>query len=183
MPKDDGRVVVSNEYWAALVPWWAKWPFEILCESFNYKKCCNLTKYPVLPYHRHIESIDQLSPTERKSFSELLSQITRRYDNLFQCSFPYSMGIHQRPIPASMQNNSSNASQSAEDESNYAHLHLHFEPPLLRSATVKKFLVGFVFKYGFDNEIRCLRFFQIRINGRGSAGSHPRAGCCTPEGM
>jgi len=153
MPKDSGRVVISNEHWAALVPWWAKWPFEILRRFFSRKECqCyNLTKYLVLPYNRHIESIDRLSPAERKSFSELLSRITRRYDNLFQCSFPYSMGIHQRPIPL---NSSSNASQSTEDESNYAHLHLHFEPPLLRGATVKKFQVGSVLKYSFSNEIR-----------------------------
>jgi UDPglucose--hexose-1-phosphate uridylyltransferase len=100
----------------------------------------------VLPYHRHVESIDQLDQPEKKSFSEILARLTKRYDNLFRCSFPYSMGIHQRPVPAASltQTSSTGASQSTDDESNYAHLHLHFEPPLLRSATVKKFLVGYV---------------------------------------
>ena len=61
----------------------------------------------------------------------------KRYDNLFQCSFAYSMGIHQRPVPL-------RAGQSA-DEENVAHLHLHFAPPLLRSASIRKFLVGYVY--------------------------------------
>jgi len=126
LPKDDGRLVLSNEYWVALVPWWATWPFEIL----------------LLPYHRHVESIDQLNSEEKKGFSEILSRITKCYDNLFRCSFPYSMGIHQRPVPA-MASTQSDVSQSADDESNYAHLHLHFEPPLLRGATVKKFFAGY----------------------------------------
>ncbi|VDB93789.1 unnamed protein product [Peniophora sp. CBMAI 1063] len=108
----EGRVVVKNEHWVALVPWWATWPFEIL----------------LLPYHRHITSIDTLSANEKKTFADILSRVTKRYDNLFSTSFAYSMGIHQSSTPGS------------NDE---AHLHLHFAPPLLRSATVRKFLVGF----------------------------------------
>lgn len=71
------------------------------------------------------------------SFAQVLSIMTKRYDNLFSCSFAYSMGVHQRPTPP----------QDAtvledQDELNIAHLHLHFSPPLLRSASVRKFLVG-----------------------------------------
>lgn len=140
---DDGRVVITNNYWAALVPWWAMWPFEILGRSLGSSDGFkNLTYiYSVLPYCRHVESIDQLDPAEKAGLSDILSRITKRYDNLFRSSFPYTMGIHQRPVPAafSVQNTVCDATQ---DENNYAHLHLHFEPPLLRSATVKKFPAG-----------------------------------------
>ncbi|KAF9070332.1 putative GAL7-UDP-glucose--hexose-1-phosphate uridylyltransferase [Rhodocollybia butyracea] len=112
------RVVVKNEQWVAVVPWWAYWPFEIL----------------LLPYHRHIPSISHLTSEEKTSFADILSKVTKRYDNLFSCSFPYSMGIHQRPIPLSLPEET--------DEDDIVHLHLHFSPPLLRSATVKKFMAG-----------------------------------------
>lgn len=90
----------------------------------------------VTPYRRHIPSILQLTPQEKITFATILSQIAKRYDNLFSCSFAYSMGIHQLPTPA--------ASTSAGDEYADIHLHLHFYPPLLRSASVRKFLVGYV---------------------------------------
>ncbi|KAJ3990099.1 galactose-1-phosphate uridyl transferase [Lentinula detonsa] len=112
------RVVVKNNHWVAVVPWWAYWPFEIL----------------LLPYRRHIPSIFHLTPDEKTAFADILSKVTKRYDNLFSCSFAYSMGIHQRPIPLS--------SPEETDEDDIAHLHLHFSPPLLRSATVKKFMAG-----------------------------------------
>ncbi|THV08086.1 galactose-1-phosphate uridyl transferase [Dendrothele bispora CBS 962.96] len=112
------RVVVKNQHWVALVPWWATWPFEIL----------------LLPYHRHIPSIFHLTPEENLSFASIISKITIRYDNLFLCSFAYSMGIHQRPVPL--------ASPEDTDEHDVCHLHLHFDPPLLRSASVKKFIAG-----------------------------------------
>jgi len=118
---ETGRVVVKNDHFVALVPWWAIWPFEIL----------------LLPYARHIPSITDLTPDEKVAFADILSKITKRYDNLFSCSFAYSMGIHQRPVPRT-------ATDAAEDdEADVAHLHLHFNPPLLRSASVRKFLVGF----------------------------------------
>ncbi|OSD02752.1 galactose-1-phosphate uridylyltransferase [Trametes coccinea BRFM310] len=120
--QDEGRVVLKNEHWVALVPWWAIWPFEIM----------------LLPYKRHIPSIVHLTPEEKASFAEILSRLTIRYDNLFSCSFAYSMGIHQRPVPPK-----SDAVPEDQDEENLAHLHLHFAPPLLRSASVRKFLVGF----------------------------------------
>lgn len=119
LAQDEGRVVYKNEHWVGLVPWWAVWPFEIL----------------MLPYKRHIPSILELTAEEKMAWADCLSSITKRYDNLFQCSFAYSMGIHQRPVPLK-------PGQSA-DEENVAHLHLHFAPPLLRSASIRKFLVGF----------------------------------------
>ncbi|EJU05696.1 galactose-1-phosphate uridylyltransferase [Dacryopinax primogenitus] len=110
------RVVLEEGPWVALVPWWAVWPFEVM----------------LLPTHRHISSLLDLTPDERTSLSTAISRLTKRYDNLFSCSFAYSMGVHQRPTPMQL-----------DDEGEAAHLHLHFDPPLLRSATVKKFLVGF----------------------------------------
>ncbi|KAI0798121.1 putative GAL7-UDP-glucose--hexose-1-phosphate uridylyltransferase [Abortiporus biennis] len=118
--QDEGRVVVKNDHWVALVPWWAVWPFEIL----------------LLPYKRHIESILDLDGAEKSAFADILSKVTKRYDNLFSCSFAYSMGIHQRPTPKP-------ASPESDEINDYAHLHLHFAPPLLRSASIRKFLVGF----------------------------------------
>ncbi|THG99045.1 hypothetical protein EW026_g3240 [Hermanssonia centrifuga] len=124
VPHDTGRVVFKNEHWVALVPWWAIWPFEIL----------------LLPYKRHVPSISHLTANEKDSFAQILSNVTKRYDNLFSCSFAYSMGIHQRPVPRP---ESAALISDEEDEENVAHLHLHFAPPLLRSASVRKFLVGF----------------------------------------
>jgi len=118
LKQTNGRIVLQNDHWVALVPWWAVWPFEIL----------------LLPFRRHIPSIDRLTDSEKTAFAEILAKLTVRYDNLFKCSFAYSMGIHQRPIPAP---------DASEDEGDLAHLHVHFDPPLLRSSTVRKFLVGF----------------------------------------
>ncbi|PFH49881.1 hypothetical protein AMATHDRAFT_146600 [Amanita thiersii Skay4041] len=121
---DQNRIVVQNEHWLALVPWWATWPFEIL----------------VISYRRHIPSISELTEAEKHTFAEIISAVTIRYDNLFSCSFPYSMGIHQRPIPHSREQE---RQQEEDDTNDVAHLHVHFLPPLLRSANIRKFLVGF----------------------------------------
>jgi UDPglucose--hexose-1-phosphate uridylyltransferase len=106
------RIVFENEHFVVLVPFWAVWPFETMVAS-----------------KRHVTALDELSEAERDSLAEALRRITTRYDNLFQVSFPYSMGFHQRPT----------------DGQPYPEwdLHLHFYPPLLRSATVRKFLVGY----------------------------------------
>lgn len=122
VPEDQGRIVVRNKHFVALVPWWAVWPFETL----------------VLPYHRHVPSLAHLTDEEKLSLADVLSRVTKRYDNLFCCPFAYSMGIHQRPLPPREED-----LQNTDDEDNIAHLHLHFFPPLLRSASVRKFLVGF----------------------------------------
>ena len=89
----------------------------------------------MLPYKRHIPSLLELGPEEKAAFAELLGSVTKRYDNLFACSFAYSMGLHQRPVPPRA------GSDTGDDD--VAHLHLHFSPPLLRSASVRKFLVGY----------------------------------------
>ncbi|KAI0736493.1 HIT-like domain-containing protein [Fomitopsis betulina] len=116
--ESEGRVVVKNEHFVALVPWWAIWPFELM----------------LLPYARHIPSITDFTPEEKSAFASILSKITKRYDNLFSCSFAYSMGMHQRPVPRKAND---------PEDVDVAHFHLHFDPPLLRSASVRKFLVGF----------------------------------------
>jgi UDPglucose--hexose-1-phosphate uridylyltransferase len=84
-----------------------------------------------MPYKRHILSLAHLCEGEVISFAAILSEVTVRYDNLFSTSFAYSMGIHQLPT------------LRASGEYSDAQLHLHFTPPLLRSASVRKFLVGF----------------------------------------
>ncbi len=110
--KDGARLVCGNQHWQALVPFWAVWPFETM----------------LLP-HRRVSSLAALDPAERDALADLLRRLTVRYDNLFRCSFPYSMGWHGVP---------------ADDaEHPYARLHAVCFPPLLRSASVKKFLVGY----------------------------------------
>lgn len=82
----------------------------------------------VLPLQHH-RSLPGLTAIERVALADILQRLTTRYDNLFKTSFPYSMGWHQAPADG----------RSHEEW----HLHAHFYPPLLRSATVKKFMVGF----------------------------------------
>jgi UDPglucose--hexose-1-phosphate uridylyltransferase len=78
--------------------------------------------------HRHLATIDALDNVERDALADVLKRLTTRYDNLFETPFPYSMGVHQQPM---------------RDTGHDWHLHLHFYPPLLRSATIRKFMVGF----------------------------------------
>jgi len=106
------RIIAENAYFAALVPFWAIWPFEVM----------------LLP-KRHLDALPALDSVERQALADLLRRVATRFDNLFASSFPYSMGWHQAPTDG-----------FAHDE---WHCHLHFYPPLLRSATVKKFMVGF----------------------------------------
>jgi len=106
------RIVFENEHFMALVPWWATWPFEVLLVS-----------------RRHLGAMPELSGNERDGLADALKRLTTRYDNLFETSFPYTMGFHQSPVGG-----------GAHPE---WHFHAHFYPPLLRSATVRKFMVGF----------------------------------------
>ncbi len=106
------RVVLENTHFVALVPFWAVWPFEVL-----------------LIAKQHLGDISALDPPQRTSLAEILKGLTTRYDNLFEISFPYSMGFHQAPTDG-----------QAHSE---WHLHAHFYPPLLRSATIRKFMVGY----------------------------------------
>ena len=106
------RVICANQQFVALVPFWAVWPFEAL----------------VLP-RRHRGALPDLDEAERDGLADVLRELTRRYDRLFDITFPYSMGFHQRPT----------------DGAAYPawHLHAHFYPPLLRSASIRKFMVGY----------------------------------------
>jgi UDPglucose--hexose-1-phosphate uridylyltransferase len=106
------RIVFSNDAFVALVPFWAVWPFETM----------------ILP-RRHVRSLPEFQRAERTALADMLRRMGIRFDNLFRTSFPYSMGIHQKPTDG--------ASHDA------WHLHLHYFPPLLRSATVRKFMVGY----------------------------------------
>lgn len=110
--KSGERVVLENQDWVVLVPYWATWPFETL----------------LLP-KKSIQSMQAMSERQQWNLANILKCILTRYDNLFEVPFPYSMGWHQAP-----NNNRDNS---------HWHLHAHFYPPLLRSATVKKFLVGY----------------------------------------
>jgi UDPglucose--hexose-1-phosphate uridylyltransferase len=106
------RLVCANDGFYAIVPFWAIWPFEIMLIS-----------------KEHLTGLDKLSNQQRTALADILKRVTTRYDNLFEVSFPYSMGFHQRPTDG-----------QAHPE---WHLHLHFYPPLLRSATIRKFMVGY----------------------------------------
>ena len=88
---------------------------------------------------RHVTGLDMLDDAERNALAGILKRITTRYDNLFKTSFPYTMGFHQRPT----------------DGGNHegVHLHAHFYPPLLRSATVRKFMVGYEMLGGPQRDI------------------------------
>jgi UDPglucose--hexose-1-phosphate uridylyltransferase len=106
------RIIFQNDHFAALVPWWAVWPFEVLLLS-----------------RRHLGAMPELNDEERDALADALRRLSTRFDNLFQASFPYTMGFHQSPTD-----------RQAHPE---GHFHAHFYPPLLRSASVRKFMVGF----------------------------------------
>ena len=106
------RILFSNDHFTALVPFWAVWPFEVLVSA-----------------HRASASLKELSAVEISALAEVFKQVTIRYDNLFEISFPYSMGFHQAPA-------------DGQPHPEWT-LHAHFYPPLLRSATVRKFMVGY----------------------------------------
>lgn len=108
----ESRILVQNNSFVALVPFWAVWPFETMIVS-----------------KRPVQNILKLDNKERADLAEIYKKLTIMYDNLFETSFAYSAGIHQAPT----------------DGKDYPewHLHIHFYPPLLRSATVKKFMVGY----------------------------------------
>ncbi len=106
------RIVLENDHFVVVVPFWAIWPFETLLLS-----------------KRHLGNLLELSEAEKDALADILKRITIRYDNLFRVSFPYSAGLHQTPTDGRPHPE--------------WHFHMHFYPPLLRSATVKKFMVGY----------------------------------------
>jgi UDPglucose--hexose-1-phosphate uridylyltransferase len=105
------RIVIENEHWVVLVPYWAYWPFETL----------------ILP-RRHVRHIPDLTPDERDALSDILKRLLTRYDNLFETEFPYRSGWHGAPSTGDNQ---------------HWQLHIHYYPPLLRGATVQKFLASY----------------------------------------
>lgn len=106
------RSVVETEFWVAIVPYWAAWPFETL----------------LLPRFA-IKRLPDLDSRQREDLSRALLQLLARYDGLFGCSFPYSMGWHGAPF--------------GQIDADHWQLHAHFYPPLLRSAHIRKFMVGY----------------------------------------
>ncbi len=116
------RMVVENAHFAAVVPFWAVWPFEVL-----------------LLARQHTRDIGSLDPATRNALADIVKQLTTRYDNLFETAFPYSMGFHQSPTDG-----------EAHPE---WHLHAHFYPPLLRSASIRKFMVGYEMLAGPQRDI------------------------------
>ncbi|SMY24618.1 unnamed protein product [Zymoseptoria tritici ST99CH_1A5] len=108
------RTVYENESFWAGCPWWATWPFEIMVIA-----------------KAHRRALVDFSQREKEDLAETIAEVTRRYDNLFETNFPYSMGLHQAPL------------SGTDEEIEASHFHIHFYPPLLRSATVRKFLVGY----------------------------------------
>jgi UDPglucose--hexose-1-phosphate uridylyltransferase len=106
------RIVLENEHFVALIPFWAVWPYETMIVS-----------------KRHFQNLLQLTSDEKHAYAQILKKLTAKYDNLFEISFPYSAGIHQAPVN--------------DGDHREWHWHMHFYPPLLRSATVKKFMVGY----------------------------------------
>ena len=110
--KEKERVVVENDDFVVIVPFWAVWPFETIIIS-----------------RRHFKDLIAFREDEKNSFADILKKISVVYDKVFNVSFPYSAGIHQAPTDGG--------------EHSDWHFHYHFYPPLLRSATVKKFMVGY----------------------------------------
>ncbi|KAL5481953.1 hypothetical protein EMCRGX_G022229 [Ephydatia muelleri] len=111
------RLVEENEHWVVVVPFWALWPYETL----------------LLP-RRHVLRLPDLTDKERDSLADIMKRLVTKYDNLFECSFPYSMGWHGAPTGGAY-----------EEEGGHPWWQLHalYYPPLLRSASVKKFMVGY----------------------------------------
>ncbi|CAD6909203.1 unnamed protein product [Tilletia controversa] len=145
-PQISSRILHTNAHFLALVPYWAIWPYEVL----------------ILPTQRQMASLVEMSAIEQEALAEVLGWVTKALDNLFRCSFPYSMGIHQRPVPLGLLEDGKvqvlgegegeggesvrpwlEGGDEAVELGQYAQFHIHFYPPLLRSATVRKFLVGF----------------------------------------
>jgi UDPglucose--hexose-1-phosphate uridylyltransferase len=110
---DGPRLVEATDRWLAIVPFWAVWPFETLL-------------VPRGPVAR----LPDLDDTQRDDLAAVLGRLVRRYDRLFDVPFPYSMGWHGAPYDP----------DAATDA---WLLHAHVYPPLLRSATVRKFMVGY----------------------------------------
>ena len=109
------RVVVESDHWIVLVPYWALWPYETM----------------LMP-KRHVPRLSDLTADEQVDLGAVMRQLLIKYDNVFNTSFPYSMGWHGAPT-----------GDMANDDCSHWQLHALYYPPLVRSATVKKFMVGY----------------------------------------
>ncbi|KAK1127517.1 hypothetical protein K0M31_004051 [Melipona bicolor] len=109
------RIVLENRDWVVLVPFWAVWPYETM----------------VLP-KKQISRMQDLSESQQESLAATMKILCTKYDNLFHCSFPYSMGWHGAPT-----------GPYVKQDYPYWTFHGIYLPPLLRSATVKKHMVGY----------------------------------------
>ncbi|MBA2720413.1 MAG: UDP-glucose--hexose-1-phosphate uridylyltransferase [Chloroflexi bacterium] len=120
------RVVVDNADWLIVVPFWAGWPFETLI----------LAKQPA-------GRLADLGNEARDTLAAALVELLVRYDNLFEVDFPYSLGWHQLPFaPGPDASRPPAAEETAGADASWR-LHGHVYPPLLRSASVRKFMVGY----------------------------------------
>ncbi len=106
------RIVIQNDHFVALVPFWAVWPFETL----------------ILP-RQPLSSFIDFTPAQSAGLADILKRLTTLYNAVFDTPFPYTMGFHQRPT-------------DGEPHPEWT-FHAHFYPPLLRSAEIRKFMVGF----------------------------------------
>ncbi|ADP83635.1 UDP-glucose--hexose-1-phosphate uridylyltransferase [Pseudofrankia inefficax] len=122
------RVVFADEHWLAVVPFWAVWPFETM----------------LLP-QRPVARLADLTDPERDGLATALRRLLGCYDAVFDVPFPYSMGWHGAPGPWP-----AGGPSAAGD---HWQLHAHFYPPLLRSPTVRKFLVGFELLAGVQRDV------------------------------
>jgi len=106
------RIVSENDQWAVVVPYWAIWPYETM----------------LIP-KKHTRRLSDLSLIQKEGLADIMKTLLIKYDNIFQTSFPYSMGWHGAPFLT--------------DDTDHWQVHAHYYPPLLRSASVRKFMVGF----------------------------------------
>eukprot|EP00912_Choanoflagellata_sp_UC4_P000895 UC4_evm2s551 len=109
------RIVAESDHFVVVVPFWACWPYETM----------------LLP-KRHVLRLTNLSDDEKTDLADIMKRFLTKYDNLFETSFPYSFGFHGAPTGS-----------TKDEDCQHWQLHAVWYPPLLRSATVKKFMVGY----------------------------------------
>jgi len=109
------RIILENSSWVVLVPFWATWPFEVM----------------LMP-KEHVIRLDLLNEYQKRGLCDVMKNLLVIYDNLFQTDFPYSMGWHGAPTGNLIDRNN-----------DHWQLHALYYPPLVRSATIKKFMVGY----------------------------------------
>ena len=110
------RIIVENEDWIVVVPFWACYPFETMIIARDSK----------------VKRINDMNARQKNNFALVIKELTIKYDNLFKCLFPYSMGFHGAPTGDLLN----------EDSSHWV-FHALFYPPLLKSPTIRKFMGGF----------------------------------------